>query len=213
MLFKYLDILKQIEENDLKDLLESTFEYFSSAKSKKIESNIMLSKNLKAGFSSLIRFYRSINSNKKIEEEQIIQIIKEIFKGKNIDLNSVLLNQINLIQNIQNKRVNFSQINLSERITGNKIDTESYENLAKREFLLNNILEFKSFSWKININISNNISNRILYPEIVFMFSLEDGKTYYFLIDIKVFQELRRLLTIHIKRIMENEQIVLLKNY
>lgn len=212
MLFKYLEILKSIEEKDLKDLLETSFNYFTSNKTNKINDNIIESKALKACFSGLVRFYRCVNANKKIEDDQINQSIKEIFKGKNTELNEVLLNQINRILSVQNKRINFTEINLEAiRKRKNSDNDDSSDYLAKKAFLLNNIFEFKSFSWKININISNNVSNRVLLPEIVFMFTLQDGKTYSFLIDIKVFQELRRLLTVHIKRILENEQVVLLK--
>jgi len=213
MLFKYLEILKSIEEKDLKELLESSFNHFTSNRTNKINENIIESKVLKAGFSGLVRFFRCINANKKLEEDQINQLAKEIFKGKNAELNSILINQINSILSIQNKRINFTEVNLEALKNIKNSDNDSSNNYiaAKRQFLLNNIFEFKSFSWKIDINISNNISNRVLLPEILFMFSLEDGKTYSFLINVKVFQELRRLLTVHIKRIIENEQVILLK--
>lgn len=211
MLFKYLEILKQSEDNDLKELLEQSFQYFSSNRSNKISDKITNSKSLSAGFSSLVRFYRSLNANKKIDDDQINQLVKELFKGKTSDLNSILINQINNIISVQNKRINFTEIKLGLSKNRQISDDNSNENLAKREFLINNILEFKSFSWKIKIAISNNISNRVLLPEIIFMFTLIDEKSHTFIIDIKVFQELRRLLTIHIKRMLENEQNALLK--
>jgi len=211
MLFKYLETLKQLEEKDLKELIEESFQHFSSDRTNKINDKFIESKTLKAGFSGLIRFYRCINANKKFEEDQINQLVKEIFKGKNTELNNLLINQINSIINIQNKRINFSEINLEAIKNRKNRDDNSNEYLAKRDFLINNIFEFKSFSWKININISNNVSNRVLLPEIIFNITLMDWKTYSFIIDIKVFQELRRLLTVHIKRVLENEQVVLLK--
>jgi hypothetical protein len=209
MLFKHLEILKSLEETDLKNLLDTSFKYYSSQKKINIDENILNSKNLQGGFSGLIRFYRSINSNKKIEDNQLNQIIKELFNGKSPDLINLLLSHINTILGIQKKSINFVEINLNEKTYNNEENSNEY--IAKREFLLNNILEFKNFSWRINISISNNNFNRILFPEIIFIFTFEDGKSYTFLIDIKIFQELRRLLTIHIKKIMENEQIALLK--
>ena len=56
-----------------------------------------------------------------------------------------------------------------------------------------------------------NYTNKVLLPEIILNFTLNDGKSYSFLIEYKVFQELRRLLTLHLKKIMENENILLLK--
>ena len=41
--------------------------------------------------------------------------------------------------------------------------------------------------------------------------TLSDGRNICFLIDMKVFQELRRCLTYHIKKIIDNESVNLLK--
>lgn len=212
MLFKYLDYLKQIDEKDLKDLLDNAFTFFASNKNQKIDDKIMQSNMLKTAFSCLVRFYRSINIYKKVEEEQISFHMKEIFKGKSAELLTTMQNQINTVVNIYNKRINFSEINLSDnKLHYNKDEELDSDYYAKRNFLLNNIFELRNFSWKINIKISNSITNRVLLPEIIFIFSLDNGRTYSFYIDIKIFQELRRLLTMHIKKIMEIEQIPLLK--
>jgi len=69
----------------------------------------------------------------------------------------------------------------------------------------------KSLSWKINVTISNNNSIRVLLPEIFFYITLSDGKLYSFKVDIKLFQEIRKHLAFHIKKIMDNENVLFLK--
>ena len=108
MLLKYLDYLKQLDENEIEELLNYSFKYFSSNQSIQLENKYFINKNLKIGLSYLIRFYRSINTNKKIEDEQINNYLKDIFKGKNSQFHKILFENINLINNIQNKWIYFN---------------------------------------------------------------------------------------------------------
>ena len=202
MLFKHLSFIKQFEEKNLKDLLENSFEFYLN-KETEIKSEFLEDEKSKCGFSNLVRFFRGINSTKKPTEEQITSNLKEIFKGKSADLANIMMDLINKIIQLQSKNLNFSEIKLTEK--------QDFE-VKKRDFILSSFSNFVNFDWRVNIKVSNNFSNRILLPEILFNFTLTDGKVYSFVIEYRVFQELRKLLTLHLKRIMENENVILLRN-
>lgn len=51
----------------------------------------------------------------------------------------------------------------------------------------------------------------MLLPEIIFNIELNDGVNYNFRVDIKLFQEIRKHLAFHIKKIIDNENVVLLR--
>jgi hypothetical protein len=68
-----------------------------------------------------------------------------------------------------------------------------------------------TINFKIDISVSNNFFNRILEPEIHLYITLENGKTFDLIIDVKIFQELRKSLALNIKKIMDNEGVNLLK--
>jgi hypothetical protein len=202
MLFKLLNFIKTTEDNILKELIEASYEFYSN-KENKIDEKYITDINLKYAFSNLVRFFRGINSTRKQSDDQINNNIKEIFKGKSNELINQIMTYINNIIALQCKNINFSEI---------KPHYTKELNIQKKNFFLNCFYEMVNFDWQINIKVSNNYTNKVLLPEIILNFTLNDGKSYSFLIEYKVFQELRRLLTLHLKKIMENENILLLKN-
>ena len=68
------------------------------------------------------------------------------------------------------------------------------------------------FKWKINLIISNSEINKILVPQITLTFEFSDGSVLKTLVSMKIFQEMRKNLTLHIKKIIENEHVNLLHN-
>jgi len=134
---------------------------------------------------------------KKNEEE----IIKELFKNRPDIINS-LSDKVNKIFEIQTKKVIFSETKIQPTISNKETNFIN---------IISNVQRMKSLSWKINVTISNNNSIRVLLPEIIFFLTLSDGKLYTFKVDIKLFQELRKHLAYHIKKIMDNENVVFLK--
>jgi len=146
----------------------------------------------------LYRFFRSANYLKKNEEEAI----KEVFKNKNDIINS-LMDKINKIYDVQSKRILFSDY-------CNKPFTVNFERCQYLD-IISNVMQLKHFSYKINVIISNNNSNRVLLPEIQLFFVLSNGKCYSFYVDVKLFQEIRKSIAFHIKKMLDNENIQLLK--
>lgn len=202
MLFKHLNFIKQTDDKILKELIDSSFEFYLN-KENKFDDKFISDNNLKYAFSNFVRFFRGINSTRKPTEEQINNSLKDIFKGKSNELISLMMTNINKILALQSKKINFSEI---KPINSREI------NIQKRDFFVNSFHDLINFDWQINIKLSNHYTNKILLPEIVLNFTLNDGKSYSFIIEYKVFQELRRLLTLHLKKIMENENILLLRN-
>jgi hypothetical protein len=127
-------------------LLEASYKYYS--KEKINEKSFKKINELKRQFSVFYRFFRSLNYTKKNEEE----IVKELFKNRNEIINS-FSEKINSIYDIQSKRIMFSE----NKIFPLPVVSEE----AKFINVISNIKAFKSFSWKINVTISNNNSIRV----------------------------------------------------
>ena len=79
------------------------------------------------------------------------------------------------------------------------------------EYLSNNFYQLTNFYFKMDIVISNKNSNRVLQPQIYLFLTLNDGRTLCLFIDIKVFEEIRKSLAFHIKKILDIEAKPLLK--
>jgi hypothetical protein len=127
-------------------LLEASYKYYSKEKineksSKKVHE-------LKRQFSVFYRFFRSLNYTKKNEEE----IVKELFKNRTEIINS-FSEKINSIYDIQSKRIMFSENKL--------FPLQVISEETKFINVISNIKAFQSFSWKINVTISNNNSIRV----------------------------------------------------
>ena len=68
-----------------------------------------------------------------------------------------------------------------------------------------------NFDFKIDVNISSNFNNRMLSPEIYFIFTFEDGSILKIKVDLRMFNEIRKNLSLNIKKILFNENVALLK--
>ena len=99
-------------------------------------------------FSIFYRFFRSLNFMKKNEEE----VVKEIFKNRNDIINS-FSEKINSIYEVQGKRIMFSE----NKIFPLPLISEETNFL----YVISNVKNFRSFTWKINVTISNNNSIRV----------------------------------------------------
>jgi len=225
---KLIESLKniEIEDSDLCSIVESAFKfiYFNSniKNLSSIISNNSNNLNSQKAFSILTRIFKNFNTNKKLEEENLNNSLKEFLKGKNNSVN-LIMTKIKEISSIQMKRNNFSD-NLSTRHLNyfivNKKEKFNNESLGlDRLDINNNLLGFISrnlypltnFSFKINIIISNDSSNRVLTPEIFLLLTLDNGKTITINVEMRVFQELRKCLAMSIKKIIDNESVNLLK--
>jgi len=202
---KVLENLKHLnlEENDLILAINNSFELYINNSQQKIDENIKTNVNLQKGFSCLIRFFRCINSNKKFEEETLVNSIKEILKDKTKSI-TILIQKVKEIISVQSTRINFT-----DRLIKRKLNYLSNAKFNKVEG--NYIHLLTNFSFKISVSISNNYSNRLLTPEIYLYISLDNGTTLCIFLDMKVFQELRKSLAFHIKKIIDNENVNFLK--
>lgn len=159
--------------------------------------------------SSVYQFFRSLNTNKKFDEDSL----KDLLKSKP-NLVAKIIEKINEISLIQQKKLIFNEN--SERSMSLQSKTKHF-----MQFCTDNIHKIKNFEWKINITISNNNQLRVivysinfiqvLNPEIILILSLNNGEVIYLNVDVKIFQELRKSIAYSIKKIIDNESVLLLK--
>jgi hypothetical protein len=215
MNFKLLELLKSsnYSNEEILQLINSAYFYYykqsitQSQELRKDENKQMI-------FSNLVRFFRSINTNNKIEEGLLLSNLKDIFKTQSYFLIESLNEKVNEIISIQTKRINYSDNKLSKDVCRYFI-RQSNINLISNKDSLNIITAIKSYrnlSYRINVTVSNKDSNRVLRPEIILIFTLDEGEKVTMQIDIKIFQELRKVLAYHIKKIIDNEGVSFLKN-
>ena len=201
-MFKYLTPIKSygVDDDTSATLLEHSYNYYKT----NIIDNQFIEKQdekVQSIISCFYRFLKVINSSKIIEEDLLQKYIKdEVFKNKPKTI--TLLNQyINEIKGIQLTRVLFSTPDLQKlRYLPNK-----YENQGKK------IKRLINFDYKINVDISNTYSNKILLPEVFFIFTFDDGSVLQTKASLRIINEFRKDLTINLKRIRINDNIPLLK--
>ena len=200
-MFKYLEPLKKTDFNDAStvELISKAYEYYQFRVIPDLNEN---QKQNAQYFSCFIRFFKCINSSRKIDEEFLQNYFKnEIFKGKPRSI-EILNSYIEEIKSIQKTRLLFSsdEIQSSLQAISNKSNSKGP-----------NIKEIINYEYKLDVVISNNYSNKMLTPEIYLLFSLDDGSTLKTKIDLRMFNELRKGIALNIKKILENESVPLLK--
>ena len=200
-MFKYLEPLKKAELNDAStvELISKAYEYYQFRVVPDLNEN--QKQNIQY-FSCFVRFFKCINSSRKIDEEFLQNYFKnEIFKGKPQSV-ELLNSYIEEIKGIQKTRLLFSsdEIQSSLQAISNKSNSKGP-----------NIKEIINCEYKVDVVISNDYSNKMLTPEIYLLFSLDDGSTLKTKIDLRMFNELRKGIALNIKKILENENVPLLK--
>ena len=191
--------LKLQKEEELNDYLDISYSIFMNEVSSK-QVNKVIKKFDSNTLSNLIRFYRLVNINSKIDEDSL----KDLFKGKSSSLENIK-DKIKEILLIQSTRINFSDYDNNQFIKA----TDSNKSIKKTDSSIKILTDFK---WKVNLIISNSELNKILVPQIILTFEFSDGSSLKTLVSMKIFQEIRKNLTLHIKRIIENEHVNLLHN-
>lgn len=200
-MFKYLEPLKKTDFNDAStvELISKAYEYYQFRVIPDLNENQKLNAQY---FSCFIRFFKCINSSRKIDEEFLQNYFKnEIFKGKPRSI-EILNSYIEEIKSIQKTRLLFSsdEIQSSLQAISNKSNSKGP-----------NIKEIINCEYKVDVVISNDYSNKMLTPEIYLLFTLDDGSTLKTKIDLRMFNELRKGVALNIKKILENENVPLLK--
>lgn len=198
---KLLENTKKIIDDELENYIEVSYSIFNKDYlsqlslckiSKKLDSSVI---------SSLVRFFRLVSPTYKIDEE----IVKEVFKNKSKSY-AVINDKITYILQSLSTRINFTD-KINSIKTKNLFSTDCYNTSNMRHSLK----EIVNFSWKINLVISHNTHNKVLLPEIYVKILLNDGTQKIIRMTIKMFQEFRKEITNHIKRIVDNEKITFLK--
>jgi hypothetical protein len=199
-MFKYLEPIKTfgLDDETTNNILDNSYIYY---KDNMLNYQLKENKNFAMAFSCFLRFLRSINSSRKIDEELFQNYLRnEVLKGKPKTI-AKLNNLINEIKLIQSSRILFNSNNY---IGFNEI-------VLKEKSFGKNYRYVNNFDFKIDVNISSNYNNRMLSPEIYFIFTFDDGSLLKIKVDLRLFNEIRKNLSLNIKKILFNENIALLK--
>ena len=193
---KLLETIKPLQDDEVKDYLDFSYSLFSKDLLDQNKMNKISTKLNVHILSSLVRFFRLITPTFSFDDDEI----KEVFKNKNQAL-KFFQEKINEIRSIQNTRINF---------------TDKISLLKTKSLVLSNVKEkgikiFSNISWKVDLIISNKLCSKVLTPCISLFFHFSDGSVKSLKVSIKVFQEMRKTITHHIKKILDNEKVVFLK--
>ena len=200
-MFKYLDPIKSLglDDKTTSQLITCAYNYYQT---KEINKSACSKKEFARLISCFVRFFGSLNTSKQIDEDIFQSYLKnEGLKGKNESI-KLLNSYINEIKQIQSAKILFSSPDLGNTL--NAIDKKT-NNRGR------NIRNLVNFDYKIDVVISSNYSNRLLIPQIYFIFSLDDGEIIKVKVDLRMFNEFRKNLGMHIKKILINECVSQIK--
>ena len=200
-MFKYLDPVRSLNLDDktTSSLISVAYNYYQT---KEIDRNTCSKKEFAKLISCFVRFFGSINSSKILDEDMLQSYLKnEGLKGKNESI-KLLNGYISEIKQIQNSKILFSSPDLENKL--NAIDKKT-KNRGR------NIRNMMNFDYKIDVIISSNYSNKLLIPQIYFIFTLDDGEIIKVKVDLRMFNEFRKNLGMHIKKILINEGVSQIK--
>ena len=200
-MFKYLDPVKSLgfDDKTTSSLISVAYHYYQT---KEIDRNACSKKEFAKLISCFVRFFNSINSSKQGDEDIFQHYLKnEGLKGKNESI-KLLNGYINEIKQIQSAKIFFSSPDIGNTL--NAIDKKT-NNRGR------NIRNLVNFDYKIDVVISSNYSNKLLIPQIYLIFSLDDGEIIKVKVDLRMFNEFRKNLGMHIKKILINEGVSQIK--
>jgi len=201
---KILDGINSLEDKILYDHIQLSYKIYKSEsknkKQNKKNQNQISEKYDISILSSLVRFYRYINNSMYIDSETL----KEILKSKSLSYNQISEN-LNEILSIQNKRIYISNSLVSQ----SKNEEKSFSYIKYNPNSIKSIYDIK---WRINLIISNSDMNKVLIPQVILIFYYEDFSFDRFIVPINVFQEMRKNMTRHLKKVIENDHVTLLNN-
>ena len=197
---KTIDKVKSlgIDDKTTSSLITVAYNYYQT---KEIDKKVCTKKEYAKLISCFVRFFRSINSTKQNDDELIQHLKLESLKGKNESLNLVT-KYIAEIRQVQSSKILFGSPDLTNTL--NPINNKNYNRGRHIRNLVN-------FDYKIDVVISSNYHNKLLQPQIYLIFSLDDGEIIKVKVDLRIFNEFRKDLAFHIKKILLNEGISQIK--
>ena len=187
-----------IDDKTTSSLITVAYNYYQT---KEIDKKVCTKKEYAKLISCFVRFFRSINSTKQNDDELIQHLKLESLKGKTESLNLVT-KYIAEIRQVQSSKILFGSPDLTNTL--NQINNKNYNRGRHIRNLVN-------FDYKIDVVISSNYHNKLLQPQIYLIFSLDDGEIIKVKVDLRIFNEFRKDLAFHIKKILLNEGISQIK--
>ena len=199
-MYKPLDAIKslRIDDKTTNSLIKVAYNYYQT---KEIDKNAITKKEYAKLISCFVRFFGSLNSSRISDDDILFYLKSEALKGKNESI-TLVTNYINEIRQIQSAKIMFSSPDLTSTL--NQINNKTYNSGR-------NIRNLVNFDYKIEVVISSNYHNKLLLPHIYLIFSLDDGEIIKVKVDLRIFNEFRKDLSMHIKKILLNEGISQIK--
>lgn len=199
---KLLEPFKQEKDDSLNDYINISYSIYNKEIIAQNQLNKVSKKFDNKLISNLIRIFRMTNHVNVLDEDYL----KDVFKGKDTSMSNFLskIKEINSSLGVKLSFLDKSSSLLNKNLF-------CYDNQTKNILGLVKFNQLENITWKVELVISNSTSNRVLVPLIYFNFHFADGTVLNTRISVKVFQELRKSISFHIKRILENEKVGLIK--
>lgn len=205
---KILDGINILDDKTLLDHIELSYKIYKSEskepKNTKLNIKEVSNKYNQVILSSLVRFFRYINNSLYIDSETL----KEILKSRTLSY-SLITEKLNEVLSNQNKRIYITDSFYKE----NNNATTFFPRINSHiRYSHDSVKYISGISWRINLIISNSDMNKVLIPQVIIVFTYEDSSIERFIVPINVFQEMRKNMTKHLKKVIENDHVSLLNN-
>ena len=199
-MYKPIDPVKSlgVDDKTTSALITVAYNYYQT---KEIDKSKITKKEFAKLISCFVRFFNSLNSS-RLSDDDILHYLKtEGLKGKTESI-ALASKYVAEIRQIQSAKILFSSPDLTNTL--NPVNNKTY-NRGR------NIRNLVNFDYKIDVVISSNYHNKLLLPQIYLIFSLDDGEIIKVKVDLRIFNEFRKDLSMHVKKILLNEGISQIK--
>ena len=199
-MYKTIDPVKSlgIDDKTASSLIKVAYNYYQT---KEIDKSIITKKEYAKLISCFVRFFSSLNSS-RLSDDDILHYLKtEGLKGKTESI-ALASQYVAEIRQVQSTKILFSSPDLTSTL--NPVNNKTY-NRGR------NIRNLVNFDYKIDVVISSNYHNKLLVPQIYLIFTLDDGEIIKVKADLRIFNEFRKDLGMHVKKILLNEGISQIK--
>ena len=199
-MYKPIDPVKSlgIDDKTTSSLIKVAYNYYQT---KEIDKNLCSKKEYAKLISCFVRFFNSLNSSRLSDDDVLHYLKTEGLKGKTKSI-ALASQYVAEIRQVQSAKILFSSPDLINTL--NPVNNKTY-NRGR------NIRNLVNFDYKIDVVISSNYHNKLLLPQIYLIFSLDDGEIIKVKVDLRIFNEFRKDLGMHVKKILLNEGISQIK--